>query len=202
MDSLCWRGLQHLDPDLVFHSDESDDGIGSRHWSLRYQWNASALSCTVFDTMIAICPPGHHHHAFVTLLNEQFEDMECCFSPSPFHTIFPTPQKAQLQSSLMRDYKRYYQPTSQPLFQNCHHNSIHSTIFHGNFGWIRRTTSQTVQSNCTKLCEPVVKELFKFLWPGRSLHSFVTTCAHFCKWPNFPSSSSAGFSHHKRKSHT
>ena len=131
MDSLCWRGLQHLDPDLVFHSDESDDGIGSRHWSLRYQWNASALSCTVFDTMIAICPPGHHPHAFVTLLNEQFEDMECCFSPSPFHTIFPTPQKAQLQSSLMRDYKRYYQPTSQPLFQNCHHNSIHSTIFTG-----------------------------------------------------------------------
>ena len=65
MDSLCWRGLQHLDPDLVFHSDESDDGIGSRHWSLRYQWNASALSCTVFDTMIAICPPGHHPHALL-----------------------------------------------------------------------------------------------------------------------------------------
>ena len=93
---------------VVFHSDESDNGIGSKHWSLPYQWDGrisfgtSALPCLVFDTMIATCLSGWHLPCFCCIV-EQFEDMECFFSPSPFHTIFSTSQLVQLQQSLIRD---------------------------------------------------------------------------------------------------
>ena len=75
-------------------------------WSLPNQWDAriyfgtSALPCIVFDTMIATCPQGRHLSCFCCIV-EQFEDMESFFSSYPFHTIFLTPQLAQLQQSLM-----------------------------------------------------------------------------------------------------
>ena len=83
---------------MVFHTDKSDSGIKTKHWSLTYQLDArtsfgiSALSCTVFDTMIATCWPGWDLSCFCCIM-EQFEDMEFFFSP-PFHTTFPTPQLA------------------------------------------------------------------------------------------------------------
>ena len=88
------------------------------HWSLPYQWDArisftyqwdarisfgtSALSCMILNTKIGTCPPGRHLPGFWCIV-EQFEDMECFFSPSPFRKIFATPKFPQLQQSLMRD---------------------------------------------------------------------------------------------------
>ena len=77
------------------------------HWSLPYQWDArisfgtSALSWMILDTRIGTSPPGRHLPGFCCIV-EQFEDMKCFFSPSPFHKIFPTPQFPQLQQSSMR----------------------------------------------------------------------------------------------------
>ena len=58
------------------------------------------LPCTVFNTMIATCPPSQNLPFFCCII-EQLQDMECFFSPSPFHAIFPTPQLAQRQQSLI-----------------------------------------------------------------------------------------------------
>ena len=66
---------------MVFDSDESDEGIGSKHWSLPYQWDArifSTLSSTLFETMIATCLPSLHIPCFCWVV-EQFEDQECFF---------------------------------------------------------------------------------------------------------------------------
>ena len=84
------------------------DSIGSKHWFLPYQWYArisfatSALFYLVFDSMIATCLSGWHLSWFCCIV-EQFEVMECFFSPFPFHTISPTAPLAQLQQSLIRD---------------------------------------------------------------------------------------------------
>ena len=68
----------------------------------------------------------HDVYFFFFCIVEQFEDMECFLSPSLFHTIFQTPQLAQLQQSLMRDQTRYCtnittEFLSQILLQNCYH---------------------------------------------------------------------------------
>ena len=72
--------------------------VGSRAWpmydliktiyGIRYNDNNMK---TVFDIMIITCPPGWHLPCFCCIV-EQFEVTECIFSPSHFHTIFPTPQ--------------------------------------------------------------------------------------------------------------
>ena len=110
----------------TFHSEEGGDGIGSKLWFLSYHWDAkisfdtSALSCSVSNAMIATCRPGWHLPCFCCIV-EQFQKMECFSSPSPFHIIFPTPQ-------LVIDSA--------------------SAIVLEIFVCIKRTTSQTVQSNC------------------------------------------------------
>ena len=158
---------------------------------MRFQnmFGTSALFCMVFDAMMATCTPSFQ------LLNWLNSNKVWC----------------EINHAIIDPLNRHY---SRIAMETVNHST--SAIFHELFVCIKRKTSQTVQSNYTnsiysfpskvvweiQCCESVVKEHFIILWPGRTSHGFATTCTHFYKWPSFPSSSSAEFSHHKRKCNT
>ena len=149
-------GAKISDPYVVFHSDENDDGIGSKHWSLLYQWDAriyfgtSAFSCTVFDAMVSTCPSGQDLPCFCCNV-EQFETLNV-FS----HLLISTPS-FKLPNWL--NSNKVWCEINHAIFDPLHSHFSRiaittvirgaSAIFQEIFLCIKRTTSQTVQSNCT-----------------------------------------------------
>ena len=153
MDSLCWQGLEHL-----IAQDWSFCGFPFwRKWQ-RYRIQALifviSMRCqnifwyqrTVFDTMIATCPPGRHLQCYYCIV-EQFEDMECFFSPYPFQL----PNWLNSNKVWCEISHAIIDPLHSHYFRIAITTVIHSAfaIFHKIFVCIKRTTSQKVQSNCT-----------------------------------------------------